>query len=247
MSAIITFTAIARTETGGKAAAKLRVAGKVPVTVSRPGKPSTLLSFDTKNAVQFDRKVVHLAKLDFGSSPITVLRSVIARDVLKDTITHIDVIEVDEKATIKVDVAVVVDARNCDGVKAGGIVEQRMRMVKVQCPANAIPDSIEIRIDNVQLMQTILAERLVLPKGVKLVTPAKNPLLSVVIPRGMAKVDDAAVVAGAEGAAAPAAGAPAAAGAKGAAAPAAAAGAKGAAAAPAKGAAAPAKDAGKKK
>jgi len=242
MSAIITFPAIARTETGGKAAAKLRVAGKVPVTVSRPGKPSTLLSFDTRSAVQFDRKVVHLAKLDIAGNPITVLRSTIARDVLKDTITHIDVIEVDEKATIKVDVAVVVDARNCDGVKAGGIVEQRMRVVKVQCPANAIPDAIEIRIDDVQLMQTILAERLVLPKGVKLVTPAKNPLLSVVIPRGMAKVDEAATPAegdAAAAAAAPAAGAPAAAGAKGAAAPAAAAGAKAAAA--------PAKDAGKKK
>ena len=41
MSAIITFTAAVRTETGGTAAGRLRAAGKVPVTVSRPGKAST--------------------------------------------------------------------------------------------------------------------------------------------------------------------------------------------------------------
>lgn len=232
MSATITFAATPRTETGSKAASKLRAAGKVPVTVSRPGKPSTLLALDTKSAMQFDRKVVHLAKLDVDGKPITVLRSTIARDVLKDSVTHIDVIEVDEKATIKVDVAVIVDARNCAGVKSGGIVEQRLRQVKVQCPANAIPDSIEIKIDDVQLMQTVLADRLVLPKGVKLVTSPKKPLLSVVIPRGMAKVEETAAPAEGAAAAAPAEGAAAAAG--------------DAKAAPAKAAAAPAKDAKKK-
>lgn len=204
MSAILTFATVARTETGGKAAKKLRATGHIPVTISRPGKPSTLVSLDRKSATQFDRKVVHLARFEIDGKPITVLRSEIVRDVLKDSLTHIDVIEVDEKAMIKVDVAVVVDARNCDGVKAGGIVEQRLRKVRVECPANAIPDSIEVRIDDVQLMQTVLADRLVLPKGVKLVTPAKQPLLSVVIPRGMAKVDEAAAAAPVEGAAAPA-------------------------------------------
>ena len=49
-------------------------------------------------------------------------------------------IEVDEKSEIKVDVAIVPDARDCPGVKAGGIVELRARKIKVICKANAIPD-----------------------------------------------------------------------------------------------------------
>lgn len=202
MSVTHTFKATTRTATGTKAARGLRAQGAVPVTVSRKGKESTLLQVDEKSAGQFDAKVVHLAKFEIDGKAITVLRGEIAKDPLTDRIRHIDVIEVDEKATIKVDVAVLVDARNCAGVKAGGLVEQRLRKIKVQCPANAIPDSVSVDITDVELMQTILVERVKLPAGVKLVTPAKNPLLSVVIPRGMAKAETAATPAEGEAAAA---------------------------------------------
>ena len=132
MSATITFPAKPRTATGSIAARKLRAAGQVPVTVSRPGKPSTLLAVDEKSANQFAAKVVHLAKLDVEGKPVTVLRGEIAKDPLTDRITHIDVIEVDEKATIKVDVAVVVDTADYGAVLADldahdGAVTQTLR------------------------------------------------------------------------------------------------------------------------
>ena len=199
MSATNTYQAQPRTKTGSKAATALRKAGQVPVTVSRPGKDSTLLQVDVKTANQIDAHVVHLAKLEVGGKPVTVLRGAIAKHPLSDQIQHIDVLEVDEKSMIKVDVAVAVDARNCAGVKAGGLVEQRLRRIKVACPVNAIPDEVTIDISDVELMQTVLVEKITLPKGVTLVTPGKNPLLSVVIPRGMAKAESEA--AAAEGAA----------------------------------------------
>ena len=206
MSATNTYSAKPRTATGSKAAIALRKSGQVPVTVSRPGKESTLLQVDTKTANQMDAHVVHLAKLDVGGKAVTVLRGAIAKHPLSDQIQHIDVLEVDENSMIKVDVAVFVDARNCAGVKAGGLVEQRLRRIKVACPVNAIPDQVTIDITDVELMQTILVEKITLPKGVTLVTPGKNPLLSVVIPRGMAKAESAEADAAAAGAA-PAAGA----------------------------------------
>jgi len=204
MSVTNTYSAKSRTATGSKAARALRKSGQVPLTVSRPGKDSTLLQVDVKTAHQFDAHVVHLAKIEVDGKPVTVLRGAIAKNPLNDSIEHIDVLEVDETSMIKVDVAVSVDARNCAGVKAGGLVEQRLRRIKVACPVNAIPDSVVIDITDVELMHTVLVEKIKLPKGVTLVTPGKNALLSVVIPRGMAKADSAA--AAAEGAA-PAAGA----------------------------------------
>jgi large subunit ribosomal protein L25 len=195
MSATNTYQAQPRTKTGSKAATALRKSGQVPVTVSRPGKDSTLLQVDVKTANQIDAHVVHLAKLEVGGKPVTVLRGAIAKHPLSDQIQHIDVLEVDEKSMIKVDVAVAVDARNCAGVKAGGLVEQRLRRIKVACPVNAIPDEVTIDISDVELMQTVLVEKITLPKGVTLVTPGKNPLLSVVIPRGMAKAESEAAAA----------------------------------------------------
>lgn len=187
-----TFTAAARTSTGGSAARLLRAEGKVPVTLSRPGKPSVHLALDNKTAEELAHKVVHLCNVTFGTETVTALKGAVSRHCIKDNIEHLDLIQVDEKSEIKVDVNVVPDARNCPGVKAGGIVEQRLRKVKVKCKANAIPDSIGINLDDVQIMQTVYANKLTMPKGVSLLTNPKLPVLSVVITRGMAKTDAAA-------------------------------------------------------
>ncbi len=192
MSAIHTYTATSRTAFGGFAAKALRATGLVPVTISRPGKESLQVAVDVKTSEKINTEVVHLAKITVGAETITVLRGAIERHPLKDNILHIDFVQVDEKSEIKVDVAVVPDARNCPGVKAGGIVEQRLRKVKVKCLAGAIPDSIGLDLGNVQIMQTVYASALALPQGVKLLTSPKLPVLSVVITRGMKKVDDAA-------------------------------------------------------
>ena len=204
MSATNTYTATPRTAFGSFAAKGIRAAGQVPVTISRPGKDSLQVSVDNKTAEKINAEVVHLAKVTVGAETITVLRGAIERHPLKDNILHIDLVQVDEKSEIKVDVAVVPDARNCPGVKAGGIVEQRLRKVKVKCLAGAIPDSIGLDLGNVQIMQTVYASALALPQGVKLLTSPKLPVLSVVITRGMKKVDDAAATPAAA-AAAPAA------------------------------------------
>jgi large subunit ribosomal protein L25 len=216
MSITHTYTATPRTAFGGTAAKALRAQNLVPVTISRPGKPSLQVSLDQKTAEKFHAEVVHLAKVTIGSDTVTVLKGAVERHPLKDIILHVDLIEVDEKSEIKVDVAVAPDARNCPGVKAGGIVEQRLRKVKVKCLAGAIPDSISLDLGDVQIMQTVYAKSLTMPANVKLLTNPRLPVLSVVITRGMKKVDDAAAAAAPAAAAAkPAAGAaPAAAAAK---------------------------------
>jgi large subunit ribosomal protein L25 len=188
MSDQLSFTATTRTSLGSMSSKTLRTSGKVPVTLSRPGKPSLHVQVENKAAEEI-AKVVHLAKLTIGSETVTVLKGEVSRHCIKDNIEHIDLIQVDEKSDIKVDVNVVPDARNCPGVKAGGIVEQRLRRVRVRCKANAIPDSIGVNLDDVQIMQTVYADKLVMPKGVTLLTNPKQTVLSIVITRGMAKTD----------------------------------------------------------
>ncbi len=202
MSITQTYTGQARTELGTIAARHGRTAGKVPLTISRRGQPSHHLWLDDKSARDLDAKVVHLCRVEAEGKKYITLRGEVVKDTLTDKITHIDLVEIEEKGQIKVDVAVRVDARNCAGVKAGGLVEQRLRKIKVRCPADAIPDAVEVDLTEVELMQTILVEKIKLPAGVTLVTSAKMPLLSVVIPRGMKAEAEAAAApaAGAEGA-----------------------------------------------
>ncbi len=207
MSATESYTAEPRTDMGRIATAKLRAKGKVPVTVTKPGHPSQHLMVDESSANHLVRHVVHLCKVDVAGKSLTALRAEIATDCLTDKIQHIDLIEVDEKSEIKVEVFVRPDARNCPGVKAGGIVEQRMRKVKVICKANAIPDELELDLGDVQITETVYAEKIKLPAGVKLAVPAKQPVLTVVIPRQMVAAETATAGATPAAGAAPADGA----------------------------------------
>ena len=100
MSSIHTYTANSRTALGSRNATKLRKAGIVPVTISRPGKASTHAQVDEKSAGHLVANVVHLCKLDLDGKQVTALRAAIATDVLTDRIKHIDLIEVDETTVI---------------------------------------------------------------------------------------------------------------------------------------------------
>jgi large subunit ribosomal protein L25 len=207
MSATHTYTATIRAALGTTATKALRASGQVPVTISRPGQDSLHVSLDNKQAEHLAHHVVHLAKVAIDGKETTVLKGDISRHPLKDNILHVDLLLVDEKSQIKVDVAVIPDGRNCPGLKAGGLIEQRLRKVKVLCAATAIPDSITLKLDDVALEQTVYAKSLEMPAGVKMVTRANLPVLSILIPRGMRKD----VVAAEAAAATPAAGATAAA------------------------------------
>ncbi|MBA2480612.1 MAG: 50S ribosomal protein L25 [Planctomycetes bacterium] len=207
MSATQSYPSHPRTDMGRKATAKLRASGKVPITIVKAGSPSRHASLDEGSANHLAAHVVHLCKVDVEGKSITVLRSEIVKNCLTDKIQHIDLIAVDEKSDIKVDVFVRPDARNCPGVKAGGIVEQRMRKVRVQCKANAIPDELELDLSDVQITETVYADKITLPAGVKLAVPPKQPVLTVVIPRQMVAAETATAGATPAAGAAPADGA----------------------------------------
>lgn len=208
MSAIQSFPAATRQATGTRAVRSLRKSGQVPVNISRRGAASSTLQMDARSAEIFDAKVVHLAKLEVDGKAITVLRGAIARDVLTDKVTHIDLLEVSEASEIKVQVAVVANTLNCPGIKAGGIVNQNLRSVEVLCRADSIPDVIEVDLTNTNIMESVYVDALVPPAGVKILTPARQVVLTIAVSRGMATTETAAAAAPADGAAAatPAAG-----------------------------------------
>lgn len=206
MSAIQSFTAATRQATGTRAVRSLRKGGQVPINISRKGAASTSLQMDARSAEIFDAKVVHLAKLEVDGKAITVLRGAIARDVLTDKVTHIDLLEVSEASEIKVQVAVVANTLNCPGIKSGGIVNQNLRSVEVLCRADSIPDVIEVDLSNTNIMESVYVDSLVPPAGVKVLTPGRQVILTIAVSRGMATTTtDATAAAGTDAAAAPAA------------------------------------------
>jgi large subunit ribosomal protein L25 len=148
---------------------------------------------------------------------------------VRDRPLHVDFLRLGEGATIRVRVPVRV--RNADlspGVKRGGTVNIVAHSVEVQCPAEAIPEAIEVDLTGLEINYSKHLSDIELPANVRVIGRADPTLVTIVPPSGYAEEIKAAQEAAA--AAAAAAAAPAA---PGAAAPGAA---PGAAAAPAAGA-----------
>jgi large subunit ribosomal protein L25 len=119
---------------------------------------------------------------------------------------HVDFLRVSEGAIIRVNVAVhVLNADQSPGVKRGGAVNIVTHTVNVECPAEAIPESIDVDISDVDINHSKHLSDVQLPKGVRVIAQGDITLVTVVPPSGYAEELKAAAAAAATAAAAAAA------------------------------------------
>jgi len=227
---------------GGKGAARAaRYSGKVPAVIYGEKKPPVLVLIEhdeLKKRIYAGRFLTTLYELDVDGEKHRVIPRDFQLDVIKDLPMHVDFMRVSEGATIRVKVAVKVKGADASpGVKRGGAVNIVTHTIDVRCPAESIPEAIEVDISELDINHSKHLSDVTLPPNVKVLAHDDMTLVTVVPPSGYAEEMRAAAEAAA--AAAAAAEAAAAAGAAAPGAEGAAPGAPGAPAAPA-GAAAPA-------
>ncbi len=228
---------------GGKGAARAaRYSGRVPGVIYGENKPPMMVLLehdDLKKRIYAGRFLTTLYELDVDGEKHRVIPRDFQLDAIKDLPMHVDFLRVAEGATIRVKIPVhVLNTDQSPGVKRGGAVNIVTHTVDVSCPADAIPESIDVDITGLEISHSKHLNDVVLPPNVKVIGRADMTLVTVVPPSGYAeelKAAAEAAAAAAAAAAAPAAGAEGAAAAAPGAAPAAgAAPAGGAAAAPEK-------------
>ena len=111
-----------------------------------------------------------------GEKRNAVLREVQFHPV-KDTVLHIDLLEVNENKPVVVEVPVKLEG-HAEGVKAGGKLQLSMKKLKVKAPYTQIPERVVINIDNLGLGKTLQVGELHF-EGLELVN-AKNAVVCAV-------------------------------------------------------------------
>jgi large subunit ribosomal protein L25 len=237
MASVQQLKAFARPKAGKGAARAARYSGRVPGVIYGENKPPVLVLIEhdeLKKRIYAGRFLTTLYELEVEGEKHRVIPRDFQLDALKDLPMHVDFLRVSEGAMVRVHVPVhVLNTEASPGVKRGGAVNIVTHTVQVLCPAEAIPEAIEVDIAGLEISHSKHLNDVALPAGLKVLGAADMTLVTIVPPSGYAEEMKAAAEAAA--AAAAAAAAPAAEGAPGAA-PAA----PGAAAAPAAAAAAPA-------
>ncbi|WP_289759277.1 50S ribosomal protein L25 [Muribaculum intestinale] len=191
-----------RTDLGKKAAKTLRAEGLIPAvlnggeivtlpytTALKPGEKLVEIGngkgiITTDIVVKNDdvRKLLYTPdvfaiELEVnGEKRNAVLREVQFHPV-KDTVLHIDLLEVSENKPVVVEVPVKLEG-HAEGVKAGGKLQLSMKKLKVKAPYTQIPERVVINIDNLGLGKTLQVGELHF-EGLELVN-AKNAVVCAV-------------------------------------------------------------------
>ncbi len=210
----LTLEGTERTERGTTLANRMRTAGSVPCVIYGGGE--TVHFHAPYNAFT---KIVY--NPDFFTIKITVngkeyntLLKEIQFHPVTDKITHIDFLELaaDKKVTAEIPLKLHGQA---PGVKAGGVLDQKMRKLKVKAFAKDLMEHIDINIDTLELGKSIKVGDIKV-ENVEILNATYLPIVATYIPRVVEEKPVAAVVTtegaaaaapAAEGAAKPAEGA----------------------------------------
>lgn len=177
-----------RTEQGSAAVRRLRRAGKVPGAVMRMNKGgTTLIKFDAHEfmlGLRGHTSKQLLVTLDMNGTEMPALMREMQNDVLAGTPIHVDFSEVSLTQKVRVTVPVYLTGE-ATGVKlGGGVLEQVLRTVEVECLPADIVEKFTVDVSALGLDQTLFVRDLNLGDKFTLVTRGEYAVAVVKAPEG---------------------------------------------------------------
>ncbi len=168
-----------RVALGKKATKALRSEGKIPVVLNGSdvvelpyngtlnagqkiveiGDNKGLITTDLTVSQEAVRKLIYTpdifaVELSFGGTKKMAIVKDIQFDPVKDTILHIDFLEVNEKKPVVIEIPVKLEG-HAEGVKAGGKLTLSMKKIRVKAVYTNIPERVVINIDHLGLGKTM--------------------------------------------------------------------------------------------
>jgi large subunit ribosomal protein L25 len=181
---------VLREEVGTNRARRLRAEGKVPAVVYGHGEETVNISVPAEEIQAAIRHGSHLVQLK-GAVKQNALISDVQWDPFGVDVLHIDFTRVVAGETVEVTVPVELRGE-APGAREGGILNHVVHEVTVECPVSAIPDKIEVNINEMHLGNAVSLGELALPAGAKLVGDPEELVVQCIEPMVVAEEEEAA-------------------------------------------------------
>ncbi len=202
MSDMMSLVAEDRTAVGKGAARAIRQAGRVPGVVYGEKKEQLMFSLEARalrKELQKPRFYSTLCNLEIGGKKVRVLPREIQLHPVTDDPVHADFVYVSRGAAVTVEVPVLfLNEDECPGLKRGGVLNVVRREVELVCPADSIPEKIELDLATADIGDSLHYSHAIVPDGVEpTITDRDFTIATIAAPSG--GTDDAEDGEGAEG------------------------------------------------
>jgi large subunit ribosomal protein L25 len=173
---------------------RLRMAGSIPAVLYGHGKENISLAVPAESLDALVHHGNRLVTLTGAVSESAFIRDV-QWDVWGTHVLHVDFTRISAHEHVKVQIAVEIRGE-APGVREGGVVEQLVHQVEIECPAAAIPEKLLVNINHLKLHDSITVADLQLPEGAVVLGDSAVVVVHCVEPVEMPEVEAVAAVAG---------------------------------------------------
>jgi large subunit ribosomal protein L25 len=201
----------AREQVGKGSARAVRRDGKVPAVIYGDKQPPLAIALTYKDVyykIHGGGFLTTIATIDLGGKKIQVLPKDYQLDPIKDTPVHVDFLRIGKDTEVNVAVPVhFINEEKSPGIKRGGALNIVRHEIDFHCPANAIPEFIEVDLTGTDIGDSIHISSVKLPAGVRPLIQERDFTIATIAGHGGAQEAEAeaAPAAEAEAPAAPAA------------------------------------------
>lgn len=168
-----------RDKQGKRAAKRLRQEGLIPGVVYGHKEATVTIALPGEELEKTIRHGVRVVDLKTGGTVQKALIKEVQWDHLGKELLHVDFARVaaDERVILTVPLEI---RGTAPGIAAGGVLDQPIHTLSVECLAVSVPDSIRVNVNELQLGGVIHVKDLVLPPGVKAMTDGDAVVVQVV-------------------------------------------------------------------
>ena len=197
MSDILVLAAEQRERAGKGVARALRREGLVPAVIYGGKEAPEGISV----AIRDITKIFNTGRLLSTLLEIEVngkKQRAIARDVqlhpVRDDILHADFLRLSKDAKIAVEVSVnFLNEETCPGLKMGGVLNVVRYTIELNCPADNIPESIDLDLGEAQMNDSIHISEISLPDGVEpVITDRDFTIVTIAAPAALRSEEEEA-------------------------------------------------------
>ena len=177
MAKTLLLKAEVREHTGSKAVRKVRRQGRLPAVVYGHKKEPVAISLDAHDFVEGLHHGHRLIDVQVGRKKEKMIIKELQYDYLGKDIIHADLIRVDMTETVKVTVPIELKGIAV-GTHEGGIVEEHVDHLDIECKVSDIPEMIVVSVKDVHVGDALHAGQVELPAGVKLLSSPEMLLVT---------------------------------------------------------------------
>ncbi|MDB5740574.1 MAG: rplY [Alphaproteobacteria bacterium] len=178
MSQIQELKAEARTGTGKGPAYQARLKGLVPGVIYGGNDTPENVAVDARTLeriVDAGHFLTTLFSLDIGGKKTRAIPRAVQLDPVTDRVVHVDFLRLAEGGTVRLAIPVHFHGQDVSpGLKKGGVLNVVRHNIVLICPADSIPNTIDVDVSALDINETVHIADLALPEGVKVIIKGRD-------------------------------------------------------------------------